>query len=87
MSISPNPTPKRSLLETIAIISTMLTKGESEDEIRRFLDPHNECAANFISFYVKFAQEKNWLVRGGDKYFITESGKEFITLFLPKDAL
>lgn len=87
MSISPNPTPKRSLLETIAIICTMLAQGKSEDEIRRFLDPDNECAANFISFYVKFAYEKNWLVREGDKYFITESGNEFMKLFMPKDAL
>jgi hypothetical protein len=88
MSESDKSPPKRPLLEIIAIICTKLAQGESEDQIRRFLDPDNECAVDFISFYVEFALEKNWLVEEEeeDKYVITESGKGFITLFLPKDA-
>lgn len=86
MSESPKPPAKRPLLEIIAIICTKLEQGISKDKIRRFLDPDNDYAADFVSFYIEFALEKNWLVKEGDKYVITEGGKEFITSFLPADS-
>jgi len=81
------PTSKRPLLETVAIICTKLARGESEENIRSFLDPENICAVDFMPSYVEFAMEKNWLVKDGDKFFITRDGEGFITTFLPKDML
>lgn len=85
---SPPPTTsKRPLLETVAIICTKLAGGESEKNIRNFLDPENIWAVDFIPSYIEFAMEKNWLVKDGDKFFITRDGEGFITTFLPKDML
>lgn len=85
MTEPPKPAAQRPLLEMIAIVCTMLEQGKSEDEICRFLDPDHEYASDFISIYIEFALEKNWLVKEGDKYVVTESGKGIITMFLPKD--
>jgi hypothetical protein len=82
---SPPSPPKRPLLETVAIICTKLAQGESEEDIHSFLDPENICAVDFIPSYIEFAIEKNWLIKDGDKYFITRDGARFIPTFLPKN--
>lgn len=80
------PSNRRSLLEIIAIVCNKLEKGISETEIRRFLDPDGEYAADFLSFYIEFAVEKEWIIKeDSGKYAITNYGRDFINVFLPSD--
>jgi predicted transcriptional regulator len=81
------PPEKRSSLQIIAIVCTKLEQGVPEEEIRKFIDPNNEYASDFLTFYVNFALENNWVIKEKDgKYNITNYGKEFISVFLPKDS-
>jgi hypothetical protein len=89
MRVTPNssqPPEKRSSLQTIAIVCTKLEQGVPEEEIRKFLDPDNEYASDFLTFYIEFSLENNWLIKEeSGKYTITKHGKEFISVFLPTD--
>jgi predicted transcriptional regulator len=81
------PPEKRSSLQIIAIVCTKLEQGVPEEEIRKFIDPNNEYASDFLTFYVNFALENNWIIKENEgKYNITNYGKEFISVFLPKDS-
>jgi hypothetical protein len=62
-----------------------LEKGIPKKEIHKFLDPDNNYAYDFVSVYIDFALENNWLVQVGEKYLITPYGKEFIDLLLPSN--
>ena len=88
MPNSSQPPGKRSSLQTIAIVCTKLEQGVPEEEIRKFLDPDNEYASDFLTFYIEFALENNWLIKEeGGKYTITKHGKEFISVFLPTNSI
>ncbi|HEX9318642.1 MAG TPA: hypothetical protein VF884_06880 [Nitrososphaeraceae archaeon] len=77
---------KPSPLHTIAIICSMLDQGISEDEIRKTLDPDGEFAPDFLTFYIDFAIENNWLTKEEGKYSITPSGTTFVNAFLSSNT-
>jgi hypothetical protein len=87
MMSNSKPPEKQSSLQIIAIVCTKLEQGVPEEEIRKSIDPNNEYASDFLRFYVDFAMENNWITKEQEgKYNITNYGKEFINVFLPKDS-
>jgi hypothetical protein len=88
MPYSSQPPEKRSSLQTIAIVCIKLEQGVPEEELRKFLDPDNEYASDFLTFYIEYALENNWLIKEeSGKYNITKYGKEFISVFLPTNSI
>jgi hypothetical protein len=72
----------RHILKLIAFVCNRANDGLTEKEISAYVGhPPDEFDMELVSFCIEFALENKWIVKPDncDRYFMTESGREFLS--------